>query len=269
MWNDGARRSFPSASQRPTPAIGKSAKVQHIATMSDADPPAFYDPPSMPFEQQRSQERAEVGRRVGQKLDSTPGLWRLGSTPGQPVQLYVGETFLTADECRQLCGKIDSGCYPSPLYDKDNYAGVRTSQSCNLDVYDPLVAEIDTRIANLLGIDRSWGEPLQGQKYAVGQEFKSHADFFYVDQPYWAEYEPHGGQRTWTAMIYLAEPETGGGTAFPLLDLMVAPRLGRILVWNNMALDGSPNGWTLHEGCEVGAGTKYIVTKWYRERPFV
>ena len=50
------------------------------------------------------------------------------------------------------------------------------------------------------------GEPLQGQRYQQGQRFREHADFFYIDQPYWAEYEPHGGQRTWTAMIYLNEP---------------------------------------------------------------
>jgi prolyl 4-hydroxylase len=185
------------------------------------------------------------------------------------VQLYIQENFLSAEECRQLCEKIDSGVFPSPLYEKEKYEGVRTSQSCNLDVYDPEVAEFETRIANLLGIDRSWGEPLQGQRYEVGQEFKPHADFFYVDQPYWAEYEPHGGQRTWTAMIYLNEPDGGGATGFTYLDLNVVPKLGRILIWNNMAADGSPNPWTEHAGQPVGGGVKYIVTKWYRERPFV
>ena len=34
-----------------------------------------------------------------------------------------------------------------------------------------------------------------------------------------------------------------------------------------MALDGSPNPWTIHEGMPVESGSKYIVTKWYRERP--
>jgi prolyl 4-hydroxylase len=36
-----------------------------------------------------------------------------------------------------------------------------------------------------------------------------------------------------------------------------------------MAFDGSPNPWTQHSGQPVEAGTKYIVTKWFRERPFV
>ena len=35
--------------------------------------------------------------------------------------------------------------------------------------------------------------------------------------------------------------------------------------WNNMNPDGSPNVATLHEGMPVVKGTKYIVTKWFRE----
>lgn len=228
-----------------------------------------YHEPAVPFAEQRSDLRAGTGRRVGENLDRTPGLWRLTSSPERPVQLYVLGNFLTADECQALCGQIDSNTYPSPLYEKEKYEDVRTSYSCNLDPYDPLVADVDTRIASLLGIDRSWGEPLQGQRYQVGQLFKEHSDFFYVDQPYWEEYSSHGGQRTWTAMIYLNMPEKGGATGFKYLDLAVAPLTGRMLIWNNMALDGSPNPWTLHEGQPVEAGTKYIVTKWYRERTFV
>jgi prolyl 4-hydroxylase len=236
--------------------------------MSDAEPLPYYEP-SIPFAKQRSKLRASIGRDVGAKLDSTPGVWRLSSSLDRPVQFYVRNSFLDAEECRQLCGKIDADSFPSPLYDKDRYEDVRTSYSCNLDVKDPLVASVDVRIARLLGIETSWGEPLQGQRYEVGQRFKEHADFFYVDEPYWAQYEPHGGQRTWTAMIYLNHPERGGATGFKYLDLALEPLIGRMLIWNNMAIDGSPNPWTTHEGRPVEAGSKYIVTKWYREREFV
>jgi prolyl 4-hydroxylase len=235
---------------------------------SEVGPPPYYEP-TIPFAEQTSELRARFSETVGRKLDSTPNLWRYPSAEGRPVQLYVGDDFLAAKECAALCKKIDAGCFPSPLYEKDKYEGVRTSSTCNLNPFDPLVAEVEGRISGLLGIDRKHGETLQGQRYEVGQCFKEHADFFYIDQPYWAEYEPHGGQRTWTAMIYLNEPGRGGATAFKLLGMTVEPRPGRILVWNNMALDGSPNPWTLHEGCPVEEGTKYIVTKWYRERNFV
>jgi prolyl 4-hydroxylase len=237
--------------------------------MATSPEPKLYHEPTIPFAEQRSDLRAGIGRRVGDNLDHTPGLWRLTSGRERPVQLYVLGNFLNLEQCQALCGQIDSNTYPSPLYEKEKYEGVRTSYSCNLDPHEPLVADIDARIADLLGIDRSWGEPLQGQRYELGQQFKEHADFFYVDQPYWEEYSSHGGQRTWTAMIYLNMPERGGATAFKYLDLAVAPLTGRLLIWNNMALDGSPNPWTLHEGQAVESGTKYIVTKWYRERTFV
>lgn len=235
---------------------------------ADAEPRPYHES-TIPFAQQRSELRAQIGRMVGDRLDYSPGLWRLSSSRERPVQFYVRNSFLTPAECGQLCEKIDAGAYPSPLYEKDKYLDARTSHSCNLDIYDPLVADVETRIANLLGIDRSFGEPLQGQRYQVGQQFKEHADFFYVDQPYWDEYESHGGQRTWTAMIFLNQPVRGGATGFKFLELALSPQLGRMLVWNNMALDGSPNPWTAHEGQPVLEGVKYIVTKWYRERPFV
>src|SRR3982751_7030745 len=105
--------------------------------MADAEPPPFYEP-TIPFAQQRSDLRAGIGRRIGDKLDATSQLWRLCSSGKQPIQLYIGDRFLDADMCRQMCDKVDAGSYPSPLYEKEKYEGVRTSYSCNLDVYDPL-----------------------------------------------------------------------------------------------------------------------------------
>ncbi|MEO7635154.1 MAG: 2OG-Fe(II) oxygenase [Sphingomicrobium sp.] len=233
---------------------------------SDPDKP-FYEAAGFPFAEQHSELRAGIGRNVGATLDSRQGLWRLCSP--RAAQLYLCENFLTPDECRGINAQIDAGSYPSPLHEKEKHDGVRTSHSCNLNIYDPLIADVETRIANLLGIERSWGEPLQGQRYEVGQCFKDHVDFFYIDQPYWAEYEPRGGQRTWTAMIYLSDSVVGGGTRFGLLDLEIKPRLGRLLIWNNMAADGEPNGWMMHAGQPVEDGVKYIVTKWYRERTVV
>lgn len=237
-------------------------------TVDETEQSLPYYEPSIPFAEQKSEVRAQFGAIVADALDHAPGTWRFSSRRDRPIQLYIREELLSAEECAALVERIDAGAFPSPLYEKEKHDGVRTSRSCNLDAYDPLIAKIDARIADLLGLDPQYGEPLQGQKYEAGQEFRDHADFFYIDQPYWAEYEPHGGQRTWTAMIYLAEPKSGGGTNFPLLDLEIEPVMGRLLVWNNMKPDGSPNPWTTHAGKPVDEGTKYIVTKWFRERPF-
>jgi prolyl 4-hydroxylase len=233
---------------------------------SDEPPP--YSEPSIPFSEQRSEVRAELGRTVSSRLELNPDVRAVPINPERPALIYGVANFLTRDECAQLIDRIDANAYPSTLFEgsEENY---RTSSSCNLNVYDPVVAEVERRIADLLGIDPTFGEPLQGQRYGPEQYYKSHADFFYIDQPYWPETERRGGQRTWTAMIYLNQPERGGGTAFTLLNFQVIPRPGWMLVWNNMAEDGSPNSWTTHAGQPVEEGTKYIVTKWYRERRFV
>ena len=44
-----------------------------------------------------------------------------------------------------LCAKIDAGLLPLAASTKrKNIEGVRTSESCNFDVHDPLVAEIES-----------------------------------------------------------------------------------------------------------------------------
>lgn len=237
--------------------------------MSEADPHPIYDPPEGRFDAEKSDLRAHFGRTVGKKLDSTLGLWQLTTSAAEKAQLYVANNFLSEDVCQALCDKIDSNPVPSPLYEKEKYEGMRTSYTCFFEASDPVVTTVDSKIADLLGLDPMFGEPLQGQRYHVGQQFKEHCDFFFTDQPYWPEYEARGGQRTWTAMIFLNRPTQGGATAFRRLNLALEPFPGRLITWNNICEDGRPNPATVHEGQPVEAGVKYIVTKWYRERPYV
>src|SRR3546814_2560517 len=71
------------------------------------------------------------------------------------------------------------------------------------------------RLSWLTRIRPSFGETMQGQRYTAGQQFKPHHDFFYTDQAYWPELERNGGQRTWTAMMFLNATLAGGETFFP------------------------------------------------------
>ena len=69
-------------------------------------------------------------------------------------------------------------------------------------------------------------------------------------------------------MIYLNEPAAGGATRFVKLNKKFVPKTGTILCWNNMLPDGNPNELTLHHGMKVRSGTKYVITKWFREYPW-
>ena len=68
-------------------------------------------------------------------------------------------------------------------------------------------------------------------------------------------------------MIYLNEPEDGGATRFKTIGKTVQPETGKLLAWNNLLPDGRPNPATLHQGMKVRRGTKYVLTKWFREQP--
>jgi prolyl 4-hydroxylase len=209
--------------------------------------------------------RAQIGEEVRARLIVDPAALQI---PCAVLDLFVVRDFLNARETEALCRLIDAERIPSQLLSPSEDPEFRTSESCNLDPEAPIVLQVEAKIAQLTGIDPALGETIQGQRYAVGQQFKPHHDFFYESEAYWSVMEETGGQRTWTGMVFLNVPEMGGQTAFPSAGVKVTPRPGNLLLWNNMDKDGEPNLYSLHQGMPVEAGTKYVITKWYRERPW-
>jgi prolyl 4-hydroxylase len=209
--------------------------------------------------------KIRIGASVKERLARNSSAFKI---PSNDLDIYVVRDFLTPGECGRLVERIDAQRIPSQLLAPTDDPEFRTSESCNLDPTDPVVKSVEAKLTDLLGINPLHGETIQGQRYAVGQQFKAHHDFFYRDQPYWEAMEKTGGQRTWTAMVFLNEPEGGGQTFFEKAGIKVAPRTGNLLAWNNMDAIGEPNPFSLHQGLPVAAGVKYIITKWHRERPW-
>ena len=206
---------------------------------------------------------ARVGAQVRARLAADPTAYRL---PGDRAEIFAFGNFLSSDECDRLMAMVDAVAVPSRTFDVVYHEAYRTSYSGDFSRDDPFVAMIERRIDDLLGFDPSFGEAVQGQRYAPGQQFKPHHDWFHTTGAYWPGERRSGGQRAWTAMAYLNDVEAGGETEFPALGLSIAPQRGALLVWNNALPDGAPNPDTVHAGTPVVAGMKYIVTKWYRTR---
>jgi prolyl 4-hydroxylase len=199
------------------------------------------------------------------RLKAEPGIQRV---PSPLLDLFVLREFLGESECRAMCELIDADRRPSTLADDRGIADFRTSETCDLDPGHPLIARVRKRLSDLTGIPLSHGEPLQGQRYAPGQEFKPHTDTF---NPGGADYFLHcaeAGQRSWTAMLYLNQPEEGGATRFKAIGKTIQPETGKLILWNNLLPDGSPNEATIHQGMKVRRGTKYVLTQWFRQHPF-
>src|SRR5437868_8710230 len=198
------------------------------------------------------------------RLTKVPGVQRV---PTRELELFIVRSFLDPATCAAIIDRIDSRRRPSEIADDFGIANFRTSETCDLDSGDPLVGDVDRKIAALLGLPLANGEPLQGQRYAPGQEFRAHTDTFNPGGYDFLVHTQRGGQRSWTAMIYLNQPEDGGATRFKTIGKTIQPETGKLLTWNNLLPDGSPNPATLHQGMKVRRGTKYILTKWFRERP--
>lgn len=188
--------------------------------------------------------------------------------PNSRLALFTARSFLDAGHCAELCALIDRDRRPSTIADPNGDNAFRTSETCDLDPQEPVVARLEAAILGFCGLDAAHGEPIQGQRYAVGQEFKAHTDYFDPKGADFTRYCSVAGNRTWTVMIYLNEPEAGGATRFKVVDKTIQPEAGKLLAWNNLRPDGSPNPATLHHGMKVRAGTKYVITKWFRERPW-
>lgn len=206
---------------------------------------------------------ARVGRQVRERLGADPGAYRI---PTDMAEVFAVRDFLDPAECDKVIALIDGSARPSTIYDHGHGPDFRTSYSGDVDRNDPFVRMIERRIDDCLGLDPSFGETMQGQRYAPGQQFKGHYDWFWTRTEYWQGESKRGGQRSWTAMIYLNDVEEGGDTEFSRIGLSVPPQRGVLLAWNNMTAEGSPNFETLHAGTPVVKGVKYVITKWYRTR---
>jgi prolyl 4-hydroxylase len=208
---------------------------------------------------------AELGAAVRARLAADPAVY---TVPTDKAEIFAIGDFLSPAECQQLCTMIDAVARPSSLHELDYASGFRTSFSGDLDPGDSFVRGISRRIDDVLGIDPAFGEFVQGQRYLPGQQFKPHNDWFYTTEAYWPLEQARGGQRSWTAMVYLNEVEEGGDTHFTHVGIRIEPKPGVLMIWNNAHPNGTPNVDTMHAGSPVAKGAKYVITKWYRTRPW-
>jgi prolyl 4-hydroxylase len=200
--------------------------------------------------------RTPVDKRVSQFATQTLG------TKKTPI--YIVDNFLSPAACEKLIESGKGKLVDSPLTYASTDANFRTSQTCYFDQKDGIQPIVEQKIFSLLGLPANAAEPSQLQHYRTGNQFKSHNDAFEGegDHEFWIN-----GQRTWTCMIYLNEPQKGGTTFFENLNENVVPRTGTAVIWCSLNKDGSVDQNTLHQGSPVVQGEKWITTTWFRDSP--
>jgi hypothetical protein len=148
-------------------------------------------------------------------------------------------------------------------------SGVRTNMSTYIphEQVDIISRFSELKIVQATGEDLACSEPMSILCYSPGEYYRPHFDFFNPKLDVSLDFMEDGGQRMASAVTYLLAPTAGGGTSFPELDLTVPAKDGGTLWFRNCSDDGEIDKRSLHAGDTVEAGDKWVVTKWFRERP--
>lgn len=210
--------------------------------------------------------------RIGELLSTPPGL-----DIATPVALsdrpFIRRfnALLSVEECEYLIGLSARFLVPAGVVDKTTglpkYSQVRTN---SIAVFwppqqDMVVHAINLRLAVAAGLSAANGEMLNVLMYRPGEEYLAHFDFFPVAI---AKADP-SGQRIRTLLVYLNADYDGGETHFITADRKVKGDTGDGVLFSNCDVSGAPDRTTLHAGLAVTQGQKWLLSKWYREKPFV
>ncbi|KAI4596685.1 hypothetical protein KJ359_005027 [Pestalotiopsis sp. 9143b] len=206
-----------------------------------------------------------------------------------PLVIYL-EGFLTPEEREHLTEITKDTFSHSAVADETGAEGqrsTRTSQSTNVD-RDGVVRCIEERALLFQGFDvpRAHLEPVQLVKYAAGEHYHFHTDWFTDPAHAGAAV---GGNRASSFFAYVAASDDirGGGTNFPMLDapynqkwcdfvdcdepyengVTFRPVVGNAVFWRNLNEDGTGDQRNLHAGLPVASGWKIGMNIWTRQGP--
>lgn len=135
----------------------------------------------------------------------------------------------------------------------------RKSKTLWLDDSEHRVAmKMSETSAALTKLPRKNQEKLQVVCYESGGKFDAHYD---------NDYNTEVSSRCCTLLVYLNDDYAGGETEFVKIGVTIKPKKGKgILFWSldgdNKIIDNS-----IHQGCTVKNGKKWICTKWTHVNP--
>ncbi|XP_012695400.1 prolyl 4-hydroxylase subunit alpha-3 [Clupea harengus] len=182
------------------------------------------------------------------------------------VVLY--HNFITDGEAESLKKVAQPALRRSVVASGENQAtaNYRISKSAWLkETAHPIVQSLDERIHTLTGLNvhHPYGEYLQVVNYGIGGHYEPHFD--HATSQSSPLYRLNTGNRVATFMIYLSAVEAGGSTAFIYANFSVPVVQNAALFWWNLHRNGQGNRDTLHAGCPVLVGDKWVANKWIHE----
>lgn len=167
----------------------------------------------------------------------------------------------TVQECDFLIAVADPGFEESRIYIESGEGAldpIRTSYDSTIHwlIEDPATHALNRRIAAASDTRYDQGEPLLILRYQPGQEFRRHLDAL----------PGVSNQRFKTALVWLNEDYEGGDTAFTKAGITLRGRKGDAIVFRNTHEGSRGDPMSEHAGTPVINGTKYLASRWIRER---
>ncbi|KAK4443762.1 hypothetical protein QBC34DRAFT_385965 [Podospora aff. communis PSN243] len=220
-----------------------------------------------------------------------------------PLAIYINN-FIRNDEIDHVLHLVQDSFTPSLVTPNNSSSELSLNQTVRLSQTafppgdDPVAQCLMDRTRSLLGnVQHAHIETPQVVKYEAGADrFRAHTDWF--DPPTRetvfnedsAQPTVRRSNRLGSIFAYLVDDCTRGETFFPELPrvslaadgdkfalpaddggggaankgLLVRPRRGNAVFWNNLLADGSGDLRTVHAGLPVGDGTKVGLNIWSR-----
>ena len=194
--------------------------------------------------------------------------------------IYTIDNFLSEKECKFIINVSKDNLKLAGVSKMDNEKGLETgkykgrtnsSYWMTHDAY-PETLKIAKKIAKKIGCNYKCFESFQVIHYNENEEYKYHYDAYDMNETEkYKKFTRERGNRLRTVLVYLNDVEEGGGTGFDTLneyegEIIVEPKMGKMVVFNNVNDDGSLNLKSRHAGLPVIKGEKWAFNLWLRER---
>ena len=188
-------------------------------------------------------------------------------------RIFTVDDFVSRAEGSHLMALSALNFTPAPESTHDRLSHEHTAftgSAATLDasMCDPVVRNIERRIAGAFRLPPSHVEPLSVLRYQGGDRYAPHVDYFdEARMSFNRKAGDHAGQRTASFLVYLRAPERGGETHYLKLGRKIAGRERMALCHFNCLPDGQPDAMTLHTGEPVAQGEKWLARTTLREKP--
>tara|TARA_Y100000389_G_scaffold153040_1_gene153175 strand:- start:21794 stop:23836 length:2043 start_codon:yes stop_codon:yes gene_type:complete len=181
------------------------------------------------------------------------------------------DDFITDEDCEHFIN-ISKPLLKRALVsdDKNGVASAgRTGSNTWIDHdHDEITKKVGEKIAKIVNMPLENAEAFQVIYYNTNQEYRQHYDSWVHDGSEKSiRCMKYGGSRIKTALCYLNNVNSGGGTKMTKLNVTIPPKKGKLLVFQNTVSDTNHDRHELseHAGTPVVEGEKYAFNLWFRE----